>query len=186
MAGKSRVKDQAERVAAGKSKYKTQDELDWDNVKVSLTRHKGLLVQTANALGTTRQTLTRYLNNHPALKEHADAQKEGVKDRLEETAWDIALGKKDGIGQWTRKPDAKMVQFLLKTYVQDRGYYDGPQFGQGNSDQTIMINITGKFVEDDKKASDRSPIVEHDPILELEEAKEAAKTGNPAKLDAKP
>ena len=149
---------------------KRKSELDYSYVRDTLFKQKGLLKQSAEALGCSRDVLNGYLKDNPSLREFADQQKEGVKDLLEETGWDLALGRRapdwEETGKYTRKPDSRMLQALLKSYVQDRGYYDGPQFGQGNPNQVINISIGGALAKADEEIE-----VEAEVIPELEEAK---------------
>jgi hypothetical protein len=141
--------------------------MEKNNIKKVLRDERGILIRAADRLGVTRQALKRHLDKYPELQELATSEREGVKDRLEDAAWKVALGIEhpDDPNKWLQKPDPKMLQFLLKTMVQDRGYYDGPQFGQGNPDQRIVINIGGKFVEEDDPAVE----VEHEPLPALED-----------------
>jgi hypothetical protein len=148
------------------------DDLSYMSVKSAIPRNRGVYEKIAKDMGCSRRVIERYMNKNPTLKEEAAAEREGVKDLLESTAWRVALGKEDPEDdtKWIVKPDPKMLQFLLKTFGQDRGYYDGPQFGQGNPNQTINITIGGSLAEADKSLEVEAESVEVVQEIEASEA----------------
>jgi hypothetical protein len=138
------------------------DDIPYMTVKDMIPRKRGVLKEIANEVGCSRRVLENFMNKNPTLKEEAAQEREGVKDLLESVGWKLALGKvdPDDPDKWLVKPDPKMVQFLLKTFAQDRGYYEGPQFGQGNPNQTINITIGGSLAEADKSLEVEAESVE--------------------------
>lgn len=151
------------------AKRRRQVDLDERDVKKALEKHRGVLVEAAKQLKCSRAVLVNFLESKPWLKKVAEQEREAVKDLLESTAWTLAIGVPDPKveGKWKVRPDSKLLEKLLTSFVQDRGYYVGPQFGQGNPDQKIVINIGGKFVEEDDPAD--AIDVEHVPLDPLDE-----------------
>lgn len=153
-----------------KTENKSLDQIHESNVRRAIQSQRGVVQKVAEEIGCSRKTMRIWLDNHPYYKTMAQEEREGVKDLLESTAWKLALGvpHPENENEWIVKPNDKLLWNLLKSFAQDRGYYDGPQFGQGNPEQKIVINLTGKFVEGEAGEASQAVEVEHEPVQEVE------------------
>lgn len=77
-----------------------------------LTETYGNISRSAEAIGTSRSSLRRYIDANPDVKEILKDQRERRVDDLESSVWDRAIS-----GQ-----DSTIQIFLLKTQARDRGY----------------------------------------------------------------
>ena len=85
--------------------------LNKESVGALLVKHAGNLTKVAKALGSTRQSVRRVINNDAALKEVLEEARERIIDDVEDAFIDKCL---DG--------DTTSMIFFLKTRGRTRGY----------------------------------------------------------------
>lgn len=93
-------------------------------IEEALIEGRGFVSAAAKHLKCDRKTIYAYLKRYPKLKELRKAQMEQVGDDVEETLFDVALGKRAENGLYLREPNITALIFLAKTRFSSRGYVE--------------------------------------------------------------
>jgi|OM-RGC.v1.025420069 hypothetical protein len=90
----------------------------------------GMLTVAARRVGCTYNTIRRYVDNYPTVKQALDDTKQNLGDRIESTLLSQALGIRDSnTGEYTQEPNVTALIFLVKTHpvMRARGYTERVQ-----------------------------------------------------------
>jgi hypothetical protein len=105
-----------------------------ENVEAALWKCDGILNDVGKAFGVTRQAVSKFLKDRPALYAIAAEAREAMKDDAEKS-----------LHKAVRKGDIKATTFYLETQGKDRGYTK-------RTEMDITAAVTIEVSDDDREA----------------------------------
>lgn len=108
-----------------------------ETIKEAMKQAHGLVNQTANILGVSRQTVNKYFKRYPELIEYKTELVNDLGDVAENILYEKAILERD----------TTSLIFLLKTKFRDRGYWQGVQH---NVVSRTENEITVRIIEEDR------------------------------------
>lgn len=85
---------------------------------------RGMITYTADYLGCSYNTVRRYIGKYTTVKEAFEDAKDRIADNVENTLYDVAVGKRRKDGTFETEPNVSALIFLAKTHpaMRSRGY----------------------------------------------------------------
>lgn len=127
---------------AGKNQYTAAQMIE------ALQKSNGMITYAADYLGCAYNTVRRYIDNYPTVKEAFEDSKTRMGDRVESTLYTIAVGKptRDGKG-WEIEPNVTALIFLAKTHpaMRQRGYAERKEFANATDEAGNVEPFEVKF-----------------------------------------
>lgn len=85
---------------------------------------RGMITYTAKYLDCVPNTVRNYIKKYSTVAEAMEESKERLADNIENTLYDVAVGKRGADGTFTVDPNVSALIFLAKTHpaLRKRGY----------------------------------------------------------------
>jgi hypothetical protein len=106
----------------------------------ALKATRGMKTLAAKRLGCAYNTVVRYIDKYPTVKQAQHEAHEGLGDAVETTLISQALGKQAKDGEYTRAPNITALIFLAKTRFKDRGYVERSEH-TGKDGEAITVKV---------------------------------------------
>jgi hypothetical protein len=108
--------------------------LQVEPVAEQIRAYNGNLAAVGRHFGVTRQSVHKFVNDHPALRAVVAECRESMKDHAESSLYRAVLA-----------GEAWAVCFYLKTQAKDRGYIERYEHAAGPSDAELDAAITAEL-----------------------------------------
>lgn len=149
------------------------DKYTAEQVAAALTETRGMKTLAARKLGCSYNTVQRYIDTYPTVKQALDEAHESLGDNVELTLVNEALGQRDKTGRVVRDPNITALIFLAKTKFKQRGYVE--------RQENININVPLELLQRTLEALEGAGIDATDfftKAIQKAEAKRTANNGN--------
>jgi hypothetical protein len=90
----------------------------------ALKATRGMITYTSDYLGCDYKTVRRYIDKYATVKEAYEDAKDRIADNVENTLYDVAVGRRAKDGTYEIEPNVTALIFLAKTHpaLRGRGY----------------------------------------------------------------
>ncbi len=107
-----------------------------EQVIEAINKTRGMITYTAEYLDCAPNTVRRYIEKYVTVANAMDEAKERLADNVENTLYDVAIGKRNKDGSFSVDPNVTALIFLAKTHpaLRKRGYMEANRTEIANAD----------------------------------------------------